>query len=302
MKNTIIFRYFSLLLFCCFAFSAISQNPFELEDRLEEGEVKVETQLNSDNPFEKKEPTNATVLPPSGKIEATKPAARASVKKIQAAPSSRFKFWIMTISLVLLTLLFVLYSSLVSKAYRGFLNENFLKMIHRSEGRIVSIPYLLLYALYFISAATFIYLLSEHFNYFLFKEPVKQYFACLAGLGLVFLVKHITLIVISLVFPISKQIRQYSFTIIVFNIILGICLLPFNLFIAFTAPGLAEGLIYIALALILVLYIYRSIRGLLIAGSYLSFHKFHFFMYLCTVEIAPALLIIALLSGSGVTH
>ncbi len=302
MKNTTIFRYVSLLLFCCFALSAISQNPFELEHRLEEGEVEVKTQLNPGNPFEKEESGNTAVLPATDKKTTAKPAARPPTKKIQSAPSSRFKFWIMTISLILLTLLIVLYSSLVSKAYRGFLNENFLKMIHRNEGRIVSIPYLLLYALYFISAATFIYLLSEHFGWILYKEPVKQYFACLAGVSLVFLVKHITLIILSLVFPISKQIRQYSFTIIVFNIILGICLLPFNLFIAFTAPGLAQGLIYLALALILVLYLYRSFRGLLIAGSYLSFHKFHFFMYLCTVEIAPVLLLVALLNGGGVTH
>ncbi|MFT4666319.1 MAG: hypothetical protein ACI8YQ_000121 [Polaribacter sp.] len=302
MKNTIIFRYFFLVLFCCFAVSAISQNPFELEHRLEEGEVEVKAQLNPGNPFEKEALGNAVVSPPSDKKEGAKSATGFRVKKIQAGPSSRFKFWIMTISLVLLTLLFVLYSSLVSKAYRGFLNENFLKMIHRNEGRIVSIPYLLLYVLYFVSAATFIYLLSEHIGDLLFKEPVNQYFVCLAGVGLVLLVKHITLIILSLVFPIAKEIRQYSFTIIVFNIILGICLLPFNLFIAFTAPGLAQGLIYLALALILVLYIYRSFRGLLIAGRYLSFHKFHFFMYLCTIEIAPVLLIVALLNGGGVTH
>jgi len=301
MKYTIFFRCFFLLIFGCFALSAVSQNPFELEHRLEEGEVEMKTQLNPVNPFEKETPSSL-VKPAPAKKEAAKPATRQSTEKIKPAPSSRFKFWVIIISLVLLTLLFVLYNSLVSKAYRGFLNENFLKMIHRTEGRIVSIPYLLLYVLYFISGATFIYLLSEHFGWIVFKEPLKQFMLCFVGLGLVFLVKHLTLMILSVVFPFSKAVRQYSFTIVIFNIILGICLLPFNLFIAFTAPALAQGLIYLVLFLILIFYIFRSFRGLLIATSYLSVHKFHFFMYLCAVEIAPVLLLVALLGGTGLTH
>ncbi|MFK7807798.1 MAG: DUF4271 domain-containing protein [Saprospiraceae bacterium] len=275
-----------------------------MKHRQEEEGVVTEKPKAAENPFEKKTETTAPL-----KVEGeepqdanTNPTAFKPKPKVQSSPSGRFKFWIMTISLVLLTLLFVLYNSLVSKAYRGFLNENFLKMIHRNEGRIVSIPYLLLYIMYFVSAATFLYLVSEYFGWTFYKEPVQQYLLCFTAVGLIFLVKHLALLLISMVFPIEKVVRQYSFTIIIFNIVLGICLIPFNLFIAFTAPALAKGLIYIAIVLITILYIYRSFRGLLIAGSFLSFHKFHFFMYLCTVEIAPVILLLAIFNSTGVAQ
>ena len=42
-------------------------------------------------------------------------------------------------------------------------------------------------------------------------------------------------------------------------------------------------------------YIFRSLRGLFVAGRFLAFHKFHFLLYICTVEIAPVLILIKLI-------
>jgi Domain of unknown function (DUF4271) len=295
-------RYIISLFLCGLSVFTAAQNPFELDHRREGALIETTDERQSENPFDKQ----VAVSPAKTKEPVTAEEKNGTVDeihkttlKVESQASSSFKFWVMTISLVLLTLLFVLYNSLVVKAYRGFLNENFLKMIHRNEGRIVSIPYLLLYGLYFISAATFAYLLTDYFERYLFKEPLYQYLAILFFIFFSFLLKHFVLFLLSVVFPLSKEVRLYSFTIIVFNIILGISLLPFNLFIAFTAPTLAKGLLYLALGLILVFYVYRSIRALLIAGSSIAAHKFHFFMYLCTVEIAPVLLVLALLKEFG---
>ena len=52
------------------------------------------------------------------------------------------------------------------------------------------------------------------------------------------------------------------------------------------------------LTMILIIFgitVFCILRGLFLASKYLSFHKFHFFMYLCTVEIAPVLVVVKLL-------
>ncbi|HHS95536.1 MAG TPA: DUF4271 domain-containing protein, partial [Phaeodactylibacter sp.] len=255
--------------------AATATNPFNIH-------AKKTVPSNEVTAVEKKTQTTVT----------HKPSQRPSVKM---RTGGSFRFWLITGILVLLTLLYVMYHSYVVKAYRSVMNENFLKMTQRGEGRVVSIPYLLLYLLYFLSMAAFIFLITDHYGWYFFKNPASQYLACLAGVGLMFLVKHFFLWVLSLTFPISKEIRVYSFTIIVFNIILGISLVPFDLFISFAEPGIARMLIYAGLLLILLFYLYRSFRALLIASKYLAMHKFHFFMYLCAVEIAPILFLITIL-------
>jgi hypothetical protein len=41
------------------------------------------------------------------------------------------------------------------------------------------------------------------------------------------------------------------------------------------------------LILIILFYISRQLRGLFIAMPYIFSYKFHFLLYLCTIEIAP---------------
>ncbi|MEL6924738.1 MAG: DUF4271 domain-containing protein, partial [Bacteroidota bacterium] len=99
--------------------------------------------------------------------------------------------------------------------------------------------------------------------------------------------KHLILRLVAAVFPVQKEVLLYNFTIIIFNIVLGIMLMPFNLFIALATSPVAKILIYIVLGLVGLAYLYRSLRGIFIASKYLTFNKFHFFIYFCTVEIAP---------------
>ena len=73
-----------------------------------------------------------------------------------------------------------------------------------------------------------------------------------------------------------------------------------SIFIAFAPSNLKLILIYLAFILIIGIYSFRVLRSLFLASKYISLHKFHFFMYLCTIEIAPVLIlakIIMLLTG-----
>ena len=96
------------------------------------------------------------------------------------------------------------------------------------------------------------------------------------------------------VFPVAKEVKLYNFTIIIFNIVLGVLFVPLSLFLAYGPDNLMIGVLYLTGVIVLLTYLYRSIRALLIGGKFLSFHKFHFFMYLCTAELAPLALVIKL--------
>lgn len=290
-KAIILTFFFLLLSTFHFLNAQEGTNPFDLEHRLEEGEVDREPPVNTGNPFDVERVETSPEEKAVTTTPKTTPVKPKKNKKRSAKQSSSFVFWLITIMLIVMTFLLTLYNSIIEKSYRSFINENFLKMVHRDQGRIVSPHYMVFYLLFFVNLSIFIFLAARHFDWYITVSPFWSYMICLGGVLMAFLFKHLLLMLIGAVFPLNKEVRQYSFTIIIFSIILGLALVPFNLLIAFTDPELARILIYTAVAIVFGIYAYRSIRGLIIAGGHISLHTFHFFMYLCTAEIAPTVLL-----------
>jgi len=196
--------------------------------------------------------------------------------------------------LVYLAILVSLYSPTIKQLYKAFLNDNMLKLKHREQGSFLHLSLVMLYFFFFINAGFFCYLVLRELGWESNSNPQLLLY-CVLGISAVFLIKHLFLRILGAIFPIEKEIKQYNFTIGVFNIILGFTLLPFNLLIAYGQSDLPKHLIYSSLIIITLIYGFRVIRSLLIGSRYISLHKFHFFMYLCTVEIAPTLVLVKLL-------
>jgi len=291
-KNTILFLVYLLFSICSFLHAQEEANPFDLKHRLEEGDIDRKAPVDVSNPFDINRPNveKKTTTPVVG--APVQPSKTKKRKKVVQSNADSFIFWLITVMLVLMTVLITLYNAIIEKSYRSFVNENFLKMVHRDQGRIVSFPYMIFYVLFFINLAVFLFLVARNFQVGINESPFISYLICLGAIICAFVLKHLLLMLLGSVFPINKEIRQYSFTIVVFSIILGLALVPFNLFIAFTDPDLARVLIYGALAVIVGVYAYRTIRAIFISSNYISLHTFHFFMYLCTAEIAPVVLIV----------
>ncbi len=280
-------------------------NPFDLEAR-------ANTPANPADNISAQAKTSQTTEKPSNPFDISRPGS-APVEELNpytppidnsptaTAQNTRggFIFWSLLGVLILLAFLITLYRSLLNKIYRAFSNENVLKLLQREQGGVVKPPYWFWYLLYFANAGIFIFQIARYKNYIPHEFQFMAF--CVIGVAAFFLVKHILLKLIESIFPISKEIKQYSFTIIIFNIILGILLVPFNIFIAFAQENFTFGGIILGLLVVGALYLFRLLRSLMISSKYLAFHKFHFFMYLCTIEIAPLLIITKLLiTGVGV--
>lgn len=271
----------------------VEQNPFDLPHRETKVPDAVPVEETNTNPFDIK---RSTFTPPTEvPQEAATPVAPIvkSPPISSASEQSNFMFWSLLAMIILFALLLTLYRSFIGKIYRAFTNDNILRLLHREQGHFVTFPFLLLYLLFFINGGIFSFLVARHFSWVPHEFSILLY--CMLGLGVIFLGKHIILKVVETIFPVSKEIRQYSFTIVIFSIILGVILIPFNILIAYAPPAIATIALYGALLAVLALYLFRGLRSLFIASKYLTLHKFHFFMYLCTVEIAPVLILLKLL-------
>ena len=279
---------------CLTGWSQNSSSPFDLVPRLnlEQQEIVEETTAptSTGNPFD-------IVVPASG--ETAPNPIREVVLPDDVAPEesqNRFLFGTLVVMLILLVVAFSLFRYHISLVLQAFSNDNMLRQIHRDQGVFIQSPYLFLYLVFFFNAGFFEFLLSQHFAWKLPSPSNWENLLMFVGATtLIFFAKHILLKLIEWVYPFHKEVKAFSFTIIIFSITLGFTLIPINLILAFGPPASHTILIYLALFIIGGIYLFRSLRGLLLGSSYLVSNRFHFLLYICTVEIAPLLILIKLL-------
>ncbi len=99
-----------------------------------------------------------------------------------------------------------------------------------------------------------------------------------------FLLKIMVIMLISTIFKNEETGMEYIQTIIIFNLAIGILLLPLLLLIVYTWP---QPMIFVTAGVVLLIMFLRFIRGIAIGLSDTKFSLFHLFLYLCTLEILP---------------
>jgi hypothetical protein len=211
----------------------------------------------------------------------------------------RFLFVTILVMLIVLTLVVTIFRILIEKIWKAFINDNLLNQLQREQGSGLTLAYVILYLLFFLNAGIFSFLAARHFGLTLSDSSMVALFICIGAIAGFFLTKHLILQLISSIFPVGKEAGSYQFTILIFNITLGFFLVPLVLFIAYAPQDMSGYVIKGTFVLLALTYLFLSLRGLFIANRFLAWYKFHFLLYLCTVELAPLLVIIKLVTSHG---
>jgi hypothetical protein len=253
---------------------------------------------NSSNPFEILRGATATadsnVIAPQKNMDQL-PSALLD-KKVY---SKNFLFWIFLITLILMAFVVANARSMISSSYTAIISDNALRLINKQAFGWGNVIYFALYTLFWINGGIFAFLLLSYFG---IKSPYKQFgtfMFCVGGVALVFIIKHLILYIVAHVFPIEKEMKTYNFIVLTAGVLLGLILMPLNVLIAYSPMGLSEVFVYLAFGAIGLVYLVRSLRSLTIAAPYLMENRFHFLLYLCTVEIAPLMIIVKLIMSGA---
>jgi len=205
--------------------------------------------------------------------------------------SDIFIFWFVFLAAILLAVVINTKRGIITSLTKSILNENMLKYNYREQNGGVGPQYLLLYIGYFINAGTLAYLVVSKYTD---MSGLRIFLYCVAAVVVAYFAKHMMLTLLGVVFPIRSETSLYGFAIESFNIFLGIVLIPLNLIIAFGPKGLASIFLYVAIAVVLLVLLARSFRGLVIGATFAQSHIFHFFLYLCAFELVPVILLVQL--------
>ena len=249
-----------------------------------------------DNPFEVSHvPYRRSELKEQAKSANTtsqsKKSYRRSIVHLKYS-SNTFIFWLVLFTLLLLAIVINVQRNVISKIVKSITNENVLKLLKREENNGLSGHYIMLYMIFFINLTCFIYLMAKYYKGF---DGFNNWLVIYGAVTVTYLLRHISMAFIGNIFNISKDSSLYSFTIMSFNIFLGLVLIPVNLVVAFSPVEISSAALKVGIGLIIILLLIRLARGLLVGARFISENLFQFFIYLCTFEIAPILILLKIL-------
>jgi hypothetical protein len=271
--------------------TALVSNPFELKERQTE-QATTNPKTSNGNPFDLivETPKPTTISVPSPREPST--SSLSEEHTISKLPLSKNNGVLLSITLLVLTftsISLIFFRSLYAKAYRSLFNDNLLSLLYREREAGSLGSFLIAYLVFFLGGALFLCLLSQHYGWVNSSNLWQQYGFFLATLMGVFIGKHLLLALLGYVFPIRKEIKRYSFTIMIFSIVLGLLLTLGSVLLAYTPDRLHIFVIYSLLGMVVIIYALRSLRGLFIANRFIFNYQFHFLSYICAVEIGPVL-------------
>jgi len=153
---------------------------------------------------------------------------------------------------------------------------------------------LLINTLFLISTGLFITLVVKQQ---LWSDlPFKNLYAyVVALLMLIYIGKYIFVSFAGWVFNNNVVASSYIFLVLMLNQIMGVLLIPFSIFLAFAQNETNNIVITLSIILIVLLLLYRYFVSFASLRNDLKLDAFHFFLYLCTVEILPSLLLYKLM-------
>jgi hypothetical protein len=120
-------------------------------------------------------------------------------------------------------------------------------------------------------------------------------YTCIAysavGLTALYLFKFLFLWLSGWLFSQGEAIGNYSFIVFLTNKVMGVFLIPAILLLSFSPVSVQDFAYNSALIVISILFVYRYIVSFSIVRASLKVSAFHFFLYLCTCEVLPMLVL-----------
>ena len=169
------------------------------------------------------------------------PSDNLNVASPKTQGGNKFIFWVLFIQILLLTSLIGVNRGFVGKLWRSINNDNFAKLIARDYNNGYSSSFVLLYPVFILSFSLFIYLAIKYFGSY---SGIRIFGFFFLAIAIVYIIRHIYHGIIIAIFPFRKNITYYNFTIILFNCMLGLLLIPINLSISYGPHWLSVFAIY----------------------------------------------------------
>ena len=206
---------------------------------------------------------------------------------------------VLVVVIIFLVWLRMFYFKILNQMISAFFSNSVSNQIVRDENILVQRASIMLSFIFYFIAALFVYQVSIHFNWdfpFL-NEGFLRFIVISLLIAFAYSFKMILLKGLGELFRLDRPVATYIFNIFLINNILGLFLLPVVITVAYIVTDSTEMVIYTGIALVVMSFIYRLVRGFHIWTTLQGVSFFYLIIYFCTLEIAPLVIIIKLSWG-----
>ena len=148
-----------------------------------------------------------------------------------------------------------------------------------------------------ISISTFMLFTELHFDItFSILKPGHLLMCNLLFISLAVILRYIINLVVGTVTRTKDMFREYFFNISQNYKLIGVILMLLNFFISYLVTVPDKYIIFLSFSIISIIFLFRIIR-LVYIFLIRGFSLFYLILYLCALEIFPALILIKYLSG-----
>jgi hypothetical protein len=149
---------------------------------------------------------------------------------------------------------------------------------------------------FFLVGGTFLYLISLRIGLHIQPTWYLSLGFFILILSAIYLVKFFVLYLTGWILGFNEQMNAYIFIEFLMNKVVGIALVPMVIFLWLGREGLYPYFLTISGVLVAGLFLYRYRLLFPVIGNLKRVSVWHFFIYLCALELAPILIIAKILS------
>lgn len=206
--------------------------------------------------------------------------------------------WVLFLTFLLFLVLGVLkivFPVEVRTIVEAYYRERLLLQVSKEDNLATSWPYIFLYVLFSLSLGLFVVIVLSSFGqgtYLTFENFLKNSLL----VGVLFIAKILIIRFISFVFLLDKIAREYIAVLYLVYFNSMFCLMPFLLAAVFVPSSYIPFLLIIYVVFVVLLFAYRFLRTAIHLFSNYKFSIFYLILYLCTLEIAPILILVRALN------
>ncbi|MCG3166080.1 MAG: hypothetical protein POELPBGB_01856 [Bacteroidia bacterium] len=214
------------------------------------------------------------------------------VNKAPVEKSPQYSGWITVLLLgcvLTITYLRVFYPKRLADFFRAVPDIRFALQLVREEKVLSQRASVFLMLVFFFTTSAFLFILNQYFNASVFSgNSYVVFLKIMFSIFAVFLVRFFLLGVTGFIFNAENEFYFYSFHVFLYNKTFGLALIPVLAGLAYANAVPQPVFIWTGIALFLITYSARLIRGLNIGMAKQGFNKLYLFFYFCTLEILPA--------------
>lgn len=210
---------------------------------------------------------------------------------------TNFDFGVASVLLFAFILFVWLYASnsrRLNQVIKAFYISRFSNQLGRDELSLGNRVSIFLSSLFVITLSLFI---AQVINYFQFYKIENEVWFIIQLAALICVIYGFKIVIVRLagfIFQSQKEVAEYSTMIFLFCNILGLFLLPIVVCIAFVKEVSPLVFIYSGFSIFVLLLFVRLLRGVVIGINSIRVSKFYLFLYLCTLEILPFVIMVKL--------